>query len=415
MIKSALLSIGDEILIGQIVNSNSSWIAKEITNCACEVVKISTIGDGKQEIINELDDLLKIADLILITGGLGPTHDDITKQTICEYFNDTLVESAEWVAKLEKQFAARNWNLTPRNREQALIPSCSEILYNRIGTAPGMLITKGEKRIICMPGVPQEMKCIMEDAALPKIKEWVKESGEEAIIYKNIQTNGISESLLADTLEIDNSYLGQSSLAFLPSYKGVKLRIGAYGDNYDAAQKEMDRISDRIIGRVKNRIIAIDETPYPKILGDLLLQKGLTLSVAESCTSGMLGGEICSVSGASEYFRGGIIAYSNAIKTEVLGVDPSIIKSHGAVSEECAIDMANKCALNLKSDVSISITGIAGPDGGTADKPVGTIWIGYYVKGETFARKFHFGFEREMNRERAVQSAMAELILELQK
>lgn len=415
MIRTTLLSIGDEILIGQILNSNSQWIADKITPLGCSVLKISTIGDGAEQIISELDDLLEISDLVIMTGGLGPTHDDITKQVLCEYFQDELVINSAWLQKLEDQFKHRGWTLSGRNSEQALMPSRSELLYNRIGTAPGMLFRHKGKYVMSMPGVPQEMKCIMEDAALPFIADIAKHSSGEVRLYRNIQTHGIPESTLADSLEIDEAFLGESTLAFLPSFRGVKLRIGAYGEDFDKAELEMKRLSEHIISRSEKFIVSYDETPYPEILGELLKQKSCTISVAESCTGGLLGAALTSISGSSEYFMGGMLTYSNESKINNLGVDAEIINQYGAVSCECAKAMSRRVRELFNTDYGISITGIAGPGGGTSDKPVGTVWISIANANTQEAVKMNFGNAREMTRERAVQTALVLMIKELKR
>lgn len=415
MLKTALMSIGDEILIGQILNSNSKWIADKLTPIGCSVVKISTIGDGADQIISELDSLLAISDLLIITGGLGPTHDDITKQVLCEYFGDVLQVNDQWMLKLEEQFKQRGWALSDRNKEQALMPSRSKLLYNRIGTAPGMLFEHDGKFIISMPGVPQEMECIMNESALPIIQEIVKQSSSEVTLYRNIQTHGIGESTLADDLEITEEFLGNSSLAFLPSFRGVKLRIGAFGQNYDLAVAEMQRISEHIISRCEQYIISLDETPYPELLGNLLKTQGKTIAVAESCTGGLLGAALTSISGSSQYFIGGMLTYSNESKVNNLGVSADIIEKFGAVSEQCANAMSSQVRKIFKTDYGVSITGIAGPDGGTPEKPVGTIWMS--IADENGAEAFvqNFGGAREMSRDRAVQTALVRLIKKLKK
>ena len=410
MIKTTLLSIGDEILIGQILNSNAQWIADKITPIGCSVLKISTIGDGAEQITSELDSLLEISDLVIITGGLGPTHDDITKQVLCDYFDDVLELNPIWQNKLEAQFRHRGWALSGRNIDQALMPSRSELLYNRIGTAPGMLFRHNGKHIISMPGVPQEMKCIMLESALPVITEISRTSSGGTMLYRNIQTHGIPESTLADSLNINQEFLGHSTLAFLPSFRGVKLRIGAYGDDYHHAEAEMARLSEHIITKSDRYIISYDETPYPKILGDLLIHKSQTISVAESCTSGLLGAALTSIAGSSQFFTGGMLTYSNESKIDILGVNPEIIETYGAVSEECANAMSRQIRKLFKTDYGISITGIAGPDGGTQDKPVGTVWISISDSQSEKAEKFNFGEAREMTRERAVQTALVRMI-----
>ncbi len=410
MLKTALMSIGDEILIGQILNSNSKWIADKLTPIGCSVVKISTIGDGVDQIISELDSLLEISDLLIITGGLGPTHDDITKQVLCDYLGDELQINDQWMLKLEEQFKNRGWALSDRNKEQALMPSRSKLLYNRIGTAPGMLFEHNGKHIISMPGVPQEMECIMNESALPIIQDIVKNSSSEVTLYKNIQTHGIGESTLADNLELSEEFLANSSLAFLPSFRGVKLRIGAFGQNYDSAVAEMQRISEYIIARCEPYIISLDETPYPELLGNLLKAKGKTISVAESCTGGLLGAALTSIAGSSQYFIGGMLTYSNESKINNLGVQSDIIENFGAVSEQCANAMSSRVRKLFNTDYGISITGIAGPDGGSSEKPVGTIWMSISDENGEEAYVQNFGNAREMSRDRAVQTALVRLI-----
>lgn len=414
MLKTSILAIGDEILIGQIVNTNSQRIAEMVTAVGCKVVKISTIGDERTNIIKELDDLLNISDLLIITGGLGPTHDDITKQVLCDYVGDTLVEDAEWLQKLIKQFEHRNIPLVPRNREQALIPSRSKLLFNRIGTAPGMLIEYKGKHIISTPGVPQETMAIMNEVALPIISEFAKSSKSETVIYKNYRTSGVPESVLADMLaEVDLKFLDKSSMAYLPNFAGVKLRIGAYGSTHAEAEKEMERISSKVIQLVGKHIICESEESFASVLGKLLKSSNKTLAVAESCTGGLLGGEITSVAGSSAFFLGGMLTYSNAIKIHNLGVKPGTINKFGAVSRECAEEMAAQVREKFRADYGISITGIAGPDGGTDEKPVGTVWIGIADRNGVTAEMKNCGNAREMVRDRTVQTAIVMLINKL--
>lgn len=414
MLKTSILAIGDEILIGQIVNTNSQRIAEIVTAVGCKVVKISTIGDEHTNIIKELDDLLNISDLLIITGGLGPTHDDITKQVLCDYVGDTLVESAEWLQKLIKQFEHRNIPLVPCNREQALIPSRSQLLFNRIGTAPGMLIEHKGKHIISTPGVPQETIAIMNEVALPIISEFAKNSKSEAVIYKNFRTSGVPESVLADMLaEVDLKFLDKSSMAYLPNFAGVKLRIGAYGSTYAEAEKEMERISSKVIQLVGKHIICEGEESFASVLGKLLKSSNKTLAVAESCTGGLLGGEITSVAGSSAFFLGGMLTYSNEIKIHNLGVKPETINKFGAVSRECAEEMAARVREKFRADYGISITGIAGPDGGTDEKPVGTVWIGIADSNGVTAEMKNCGNAREMVRDRTIQTAIVMLINKL--
>ncbi len=416
MLKASLLTIGDEILIGQIVNTNSAFIAKELTNLGYSINRISTIGDSRQEIIDELDSLFKVSDLIICTGGLGPTHDDITKDVICEYFDDVLVHNQGWEDKIRNQFKHRGIQVSARNQGQAMIPSKSKLLYNRIGTAPGMLIEKDGKYIISLPGVPNEAKCIIYESAMDFLKEFIDKSDSECIIYKNILTNGIPESTLADKLEISEEFLGKSSLAFLPSYQGVKLRIGAFGENKTAAEAELARMYEHIYTLSKEFIISEDEISIMEVLADLLIKNRLTVSTAESCTGGLLSGMLTSLSGSSEYMMGGIVSYSNDVKEKILNVNKETLINFGAVSKETAIEMAENCRNIFNTDYAISVTGVAGPNGGTDQKPAGTVWIGLSGKTETNAYLYNLGNnDRTMNRERAVSSALALLVREIRK
>lgn len=410
MLNASILSIGDEILIGQIQNTNSKWIAEKITQIGCSVKKISSVGDNYNEITSEIDTLLNISDLLIITGGLGPTHDDITKQVLCDYFNDYLVENSEWLEKIRKQFSRRGIQLSKRNQEQALIPKNAKLLYNEIGTAPGMLFANKGKYVISLPGVPQEVYCIMQDEALKFISDVIGATSEETILYKNIQTAGIAESTLADLLQVDEKLLGKSTIAFLPSFAGVKLRIGAFGNNQFEAKNELERIKSHIISKAKQFIISEDEKSYSQILGELLTRLGKTIAVAESCTGGMLGAEITSVSGSSKYFLGGMQTYSNDVKINNLGVSSAIIDSYGAVSRECAEAMSECIREKLQADIGISITGIAGPEGGTPEKPVGTVYFAISDENKTYSDVKVFSNSREIVRERAVQNAILMLI-----
>ncbi len=410
MLKVSILSIGDEILIGQILNSNSKWLAEKITQIGCSIAKINTIGDSSNEIISELNILLPISDIIVITGGLGPTHDDITKDVLCNYFNDKLIENNTWTKKLIDQFNQRGMDLSERNKTQAFIPSRSTLLWNDFGTAPGMLFNENGKLIFSLPGVPQEMVNIMENVGFQKIIDLLNSSNTESIIYKNIQTNNIPESSLADLIDIKEDFLGNSSLAFLPSYRGVKLRIGAYGESKSQAEKELSRIENYLIPRIDNYIISFDERPFAQIISEKLIIKNKTLAIAESCTAGLLSATLTDIPGSSKYFKGSIVAYSNDIKNKLLNINNEQLEKYGAVSKEIAEEMSNNIRKIFNSDYGISITGIAGPSGGTKEKPVGTVWISISSADITFSKLLNFRGSRDMIRERTVQSTMVEFI-----
>lgn len=406
MLKVSILSIGDELCIGQVINTNAAWIASKTTNLGCEVLLHSVIGDEKDLIIKELDRLLNFNDIVLITGGLGPTHDDITKSTLCEYFNDILIENED-VLNLVKDFTTRRgFQLNELNRSQALVPSKCKVLINKMGTAPGMLFEKNGKFIISMPGVPREMEYLMEYEVLPFIKNLLIEGKHEIVLFKSLMTAGIPESSLSEKIGNPHEFLNGATLAFLPSYRGVKLRIGVKADSMDSAKIRINEIEKIIKERAGKYIFAEGEDGLNTIVGDLLRKTGKTLAVAESCTGGMLGSAFTDIPGSSDYFLGGFITYSNDAKINLLGIDNDIILTNGVVSEECAKAMASGAKEKLKSDYALSITGIAGPDGWTIEKPVGTVWIGIAGNNEVKAFKYVFGNDRKVNRERSVGTAL---------
>jgi nicotinamide-nucleotide amidase len=406
MLKITILTIGDEICIGQVVNTNASWLAAKCTELGCRIVAHSIVGDEKEIMISELNRLLPISDFIIITGGLGPTHDDITKPVLCEFFKDELVFHEETLNQIEFLFKWRGLKLTERNRGQAFIPSKCTPLKNLMGTAPGMLFSFQNKYIVSLPGVPAEMKGLMENEILPLISKLILIRKEEVVLFKNIQTHGIAESMLADLIGEPSEFLGNGTLAFLPSYKGVRLRIGVSSGNFEEARKELKIIEDIIIKRAGKYIFAIGEDTLGSTVGKILKEKQLTLAVAESCTGGLLGGEITSTEGSSVYFKGGVIVYSNDSKINLLKVNPETIEKFGAVSKETALELAENVRKIFATDYGLSITGIAGPGGATPDKPVGTVWIGISDKVKSEAKLFTFVHDRAVNRERAVGSAL---------
>ncbi len=410
MLKAGIISIGDEILIGQIVNTNSAYLAEKLTNFGYKVIAVSTVGDEEADLINELDFLLPKCDLIITTGGLGPTHDDITKPILCKYLDDELIRSKQWEDKLEVQFANRGIELSQRNKDQALIPKRSKILYNQIGTAPGLLSEINGKYIISLPGVPSEMTNIIEEAASEFLKHLSEKGGGDTILYKNLIMFGIPESHLADLLDIDEAFLGKSTLAFLPSFRGIKLRIGAYGINKFEAEKELKRIADYIINKANKYLISENNESITETAHKLLTDNKFTISVAESCTGGLLAGELTSLSGSSNYMMGGIVAYSNEIKENICRVKKETLMNFGAVSKETALELAINTREIFKTDFALSITGIAGPGGGTEFKPVGTVWLGISSEKFNDAFLYKLGDDRDINRRRAVTAALALLI-----
>ena len=406
MFNVSIMSIGDEICIGQIVNSNAAWIAYKFTDLGANVFEHITIGDDATAMKNVLDELLPKSDLVLLTGGLGPTHDDITKPVLVEYFDDELEFDEETYENICILLERRGLKITERIKQMSMLPKSCKILYNGVGAAPGMLFERNGKYVVSLPGVPSEMKFIMTNSVLPMVEKIIDKLGDDIVLYKTLMTSGVPESVLADKIGNVDAFLRDSdSLAFLPSYKGVRLRIGVRGSK-GYAEKRLQEIEKYIRDRVDEYIIAGDDVSLAEVVGKTLADAGETVAVAESCTGGLLGGEFTSVSGSSAYFAGGVIAYSNEIKEKILGVEHQILIEHGAVSRETAEQMAQNVRSKFNVDYGISITGIAGPTGGTPDKPVGTVWIAVSSKEGNIAKKFNFGADRNVNRQRSVGAAL---------
>ncbi len=415
MLKISVLTIGDELLIGQVANTNTQWIASKLTDLGCAVVAQSTIGDERHVMLSELDRLLAVSDIVITTGGLGPTHDDITKPVLCEYFDDELAPVEDILEDLRIRLANRGVNFIDRNQQQAWLPRKCKPLRNAVGTAPGMLFERDGKYIISLPGVPNEMKHLIERHVLPFAEEILRNTNTSVAVFRTIQTTGCPESMLAETIGEPETFLGAATLAFLPSYQGVKLRIGVEAANLDSARMEINRIADHIYSRAGRFIFGEGESTLANAVGEELAKSGKTVSTAESCTAGMLSAALTDVAGSSKYFMGSIVAYHNNVKIDKLGVSPATLSAHGAVSEQTALEMAINCRKELGTDFAVSITGIAGPDGGSPEKPVGTVWIGIAGPTGAFAKMYSFGNERKINRERAVGAALAELLKAIKK
>lgn len=414
MIKVSILTVGDEICIGQIINTNASWIAQRCVELGCSVVTHSTVGDDKGTIVSELGRLLNLSDIVLVTGGLGPTSDDLTKPALLEYFKDELVFREEVFGWIKDYFVQRGiTEISERNKSLADLPSKCKPLRNRFGTAPGMLFLERDKAVVSMPGVPDEMKYLMSEYVIPLIKDKIQIERPELVIYKTIQTCGIPESVLADKLlGIDKIY-SDVSIAYLPSNTGVRIRLGAFGFSSVEAENKIQPVIDYIYARIGEHIFGVGEISLSEAVGNLLKARNKTAAIAESCTGGMLGSIFTDIPGSSEYFIGGIIAYRNNAKIEILGVNSETIEKYGAVSKETATEMAQNVRKLFSTDFGISITGIAGPTGGTTEKPVGTVWIALADTQSVDAEKFQFGNVRKINRERSVAAALTKLYLKL--
>lgn len=402
-----IITIGDEILIGQIVDTNSAWMAQQLNNAGIRVKQISSVSDDRQHILTALAEASNRADIILITGGLGPTKDDITKKTLAEYFGACMVENKEALENVNRIFAKYNRPLLEVNRLQAEVPENCEVILNNNGTAPGMWFNHEGKIYVSMPGVPFEMMYMVEEAVIPKLKTTFT---LPVIIHKTILTAGEGESFLAEKIaDIEDSLPPYIKLAYLPKLGQVRLRLSAYGDNADLLKQKVDEFAARIVERVGVNVVTQEDIPLEKALLNIMTEKGLTLSVAESCTGGYISHLFTQHQGSSKVFFGGAVTYANELKESLLGVKDETIEKYGAVSEETVTEMVKGALKNFKSDFAIAVTGIAGPDGGTPDKPVGTVWIGVASARQTLVKKFTFSSKRIQNIERSAMSALSML------
>lgn len=402
-----IITIGDEILIGQIVDTNSAWIAGKLNQTGIRVKQISSVSDDREHILTALSEACNRADVIIITGGLGPTKDDITKKTLAEYFNVGMREDAATLQQVQNIFKKHNRPLLEVNRLQAQVPENCEVILNKNGTAPGMWFNHEGKVYVSMPGVPFEMMYMMEDGVLPRLKSSFK---LPFIYHKTILTVGEGESFLAERIaDIEDSLPSHIKLAYLPKLGQVRLRLSGYGDNKAIVTHEVNQYAQLFVQRVGNAVVAEEDIPLEKAIMDRMNAKRLTLSVAESCTGGYIAHLFTQHPGSSAVFLGGAVSYSNQLKQSILGVKPETLEQFGAVSEQTAKEMVEGAIFNFKSDYAIAVTGIAGPEGGTAGKPVGTVWIAVASANKTMVKKFTFGTKRLQNIERTAISALGML------
>ncbi|MEE9225404.1 MAG: competence/damage-inducible protein A [Bacteroidota bacterium] len=404
-----LITIGDELLIGQVVNTNAAYIAEQLNTVGIPVTRITTVGDEEKAVLAALSDAWKRSDLIIVTGGLGPTHDDITKKALCKFFNVRLILHEQTLQNIKVLLAKRNLPWTDLAKEQALVPRSATVIRNRLGTAPGMLFERNQKILIAMAGVPYEMKGIMEDFVVPYLRE---RSTGLTILHRTLNTTGIAEAFLFEQLGNIDEILRASSgkqtamLAFLPSPQGVKLRITVQESSMETAAKRVEEIESRVRAKAERYIYSTDDETLEQVVGRLLTKRKLTIAIAESCTGGLIADRITNVAGSSRYFERGVIAYSDRSKVETLDVPPELIEKHGAVCREVAEAMAAGVRQIARTEIGISTTGIAGPTGGTPEKPVGLVWIGYADHRETLALRLHLGDDRLRVKERATQAAL---------
>ncbi len=406
--QASIISIGDELLVGQVVNTNASFIANELNKIGIYVKSIITIGDNESDIIQTFQEFFSKNDIVIVTGGLGPTHDDITKKVVCEFFGVNLKRDEAVEENIKRILSYRNIKWNRAAEEQSYVPEDCKIIKNNLGTAAGFLFERNNKFFIVMPGVPYEMQDMMSNYVIPFLGSII--TGEQ-IIHKTLRTTGITEAALSDLIgPVDkfliNDGIISSTLAFLPSPLGVNLRISVKSVNKENAQKVLDKIEKEIRKKTEEYIYGINDEELEAVIGKILISKKITISVAESCTGGLIANRLTNVSGSSQYFDRGVVAYSNRSKVELLGVDESLIQKYGAVSEEVAKAMAEGIRKISASGIGISTTGIAGPTGGTKEKPVGLVWIGYSDDKNTFAIKNFYGNDRLLIKIRGSQAAL---------
>ena len=402
--RAEIITIGDELLIGQVVDTNSAWMAEKLNEAGIELYQVTSVHDDREHILAAIDEAMQRVDIVLTTGGLGPTKDDITKGVLCEYFGTTLVESEQVREHICELYSKRPDVLNRLTATQWQVPQDADILPNRVGSAPLMVFHKGEKVLASMPGVPYEMMTGMEEQILPYLQRYMQGGGKHDIIHRTILVSGISESGLAIRIEAWEDALPKSiHLAYLPKDSTIRLRLSSYGE---ATEEEIDRQIGLLLPLIGEYVVETDDVPLEVHIGEMLKQRGQTIATAESCTGGKLAALLNKHAGSSAFYKGSVVAYANEVKEQVLGVSPETLKTHGAVSEETALQMAEGVRRLLGTDYAIATSGIAGPDGGSAEKPVGTVGIGWATPAGSSAECFQLGKLREQVTDRASMKAM---------
>jgi nicotinamide-nucleotide amidase len=426
--KAEIITIGDELLIGQVVDTNSAWMAQRLNEAGISLHQVTSVHDDLQHILRALDEAFSRADIVLTTGGLGPTKDDITKHVLCEYFHTTLIEDPIVREHIHTLYKERPDVLNRLTATQWLVPESATILTNRVGSAPIMVFEKNKNGtfktsetlspqetqfLVAMPGVPYEMQVAMQEQVMPFLEskvECITSKARGEVIHRTILLAGIPESTLAIRIEAWEDALPQTMhLAYLPKDGTIRLRLSTYGE---ATAEEMDAQIAALLPLIKDYIIALEDKPLEAILGELLKQKNATIATAESCTGGRLAAALNALPGSSAYYLGSVVAYANEVKEQVLGVEQDTLAQHGAVSEQTVREMAEGVRRLMRTDYAIATSGIAGPDGGTKDKPVGTVWIAWATPEGTVAERYQFGVARlrEQITQRAVTTALVRMI-----
>jgi len=402
-----IISIGNELLIGDTVNTNASWLGKFLTDQGIEVIRIHTISDDLGLVRNTIGESLAEADLVITTGGLGPTHDDVTKKAVQDLFGAEMTIHKPTLGFIKKIFEKRNIPFSKSNYEQAEVPSNAEVLFNQQGTAPGLWFEENESLLAVLPGVPYEMKELATHKVKAKLDKLT--GGNEQRFSRYILTAGVGESTLSDNVigNLDSFLNDNLAVAYLPSPQGTRIRISGYGHSEEEVNEHMKPVVDHIYERASELIVGEGkEFTLSEALGNILRERGLTLAVAESCTGGYVADSITNIAGSSDYFMGGMVTYSNRAKMDLLEVPDDVLKKSGAVSKPVALKMARSAASKFGADIGISTTGIAGPGGGTEEKPVGTVWIGYWSEKKHFAVRALFTNDRLINKERSSAVAL---------
>lgn len=402
--KSTIITIGDEILIGQILDTNSRYISQALNRIGVVVTERTSIGDSAEQIVSTLDRALAQSDVVIITGGLGPTKDDITKHTLARYYNSELVYNEKVGSFVEQLLARRGIAFTELNRGQAMVPKCCTVLHNAHGTAPGMWFERDGKVVVSLPGVPFEMRHLIDDSVVPMLAERFE---LKAIVHRTMITSGIAESILAERIATwEDNLPDVLHLAYLPAPNVVRLRLSAYEVDGQSVRWMIDDEFDKLKGIIPEAIVGFEDATVEQLVHRWMTENGKTLSVAESCTGGAIAAKFTAMAGASVYFNAGVVSYSNEAKRDILGVNMNDIVRYGAVSETVAIQMAEGVRRAGQSDYAVSTTGIAGPTGGSAEKPVGTVWIGVATPKGCFAVLKNCGTDRSQIIDRATAYAI---------
>ena len=404
--KAELITIGDEILIGQIINTNAVFLAKELNKIGIEIAQITSISDQKEHIIEALDASTKRAEVVILTGGLGPTKDDLTKHTLCEYFNDTLIENEEILAHIEEIFKKYvNTPINKQNRQQALLPSKASIFKNDHGTASGMWFEKKGQVIISLPGVPFEMKSLMNQSVIPQLQ---KHFTRPFILHKTIMTYGLGESAIAERIEVWENNLPQTiKLAYLPNLGRVRIRLSSVGSDEELLKNTIDSEIEKLLPLINDIFFGFeDETSLEIQIKEGFVKQQKTLALAESCTGGEIASRLTQVAGASKYFKGCAVAYHTQSKTDLLGVPEALINKYSVVSKEVASAMAENTRKKFNATVGLSTTGNAGPSKGDSDAEIGTVWIAIATQDKIVTEKFLFGRHRERVIGKSVNKAL---------